>query len=296
VKLFSFLFNIRTFEIIKIGTSYCKNHGLLKEHLKNDFLITVLRENYLRKNNTKENLWILSKLELEDRITRRFIEFESLYFEKQTDYSNTPENDDIIYYDFYLPIVHFKKDILEIIDIYGNSEIIDEILEKIERFIEKISKIDEESLKKSEETKETEESEESEESEETEEILDRIKNEIIELLGEESVKKETIIDESPKKQEILENQESLNSLNKIQDNINPQIKIREISINEISINKIRNLSERINNLKYNIGEFKIEVAIFQTNLKNLKKNIEIQRKTMDLFLEEIEKNRETNRK
>ena len=300
-KLFSCLFNIRTHEILKLGTSYCKKHGLLKEHLKNDFLITILREIVESGKTNDSGNWILSKTELEERINKHFLYFRNLFLEnflKDSGKShcelenieseniepNKTDYEYVIYYDFYLPLIHFKNDILEIINIYGNSEGMNDILENIERLIEKImnfgkfEKYMEESL--------VDESfvDESlvEESLVDESLVD-------ESLVEESLVDESLVDESLVEESLVEESLVEVTLDKIKNDIlkllgecsfdeNNILEKQEIET-EYSLNKLnpKDTFERIKILKKNIENYKIDFDIFTTNLQHLQKNIETEK-------------------
>lgn len=107
VKHFTYLFDTVERKIVKIGTSYCKKHGLLKQAIKNEILITGLRE-LIGFEQNKQNL------------STPILESTKILIEKKIHYFQNLEltNDSIKYYDYKLPLEHIKQDILELGIVY----------------------------------------------------------------------------------------------------------------------------------------------------------------------------------
>jgi len=312
VRHFTFLFDILTHTILKLGTSYCKKHGLLKNHMKNDLLITVLRESVKSGSFLEKTISISLSVYIFNLI-KSTINNKIEYFQN-IDLST----DEIEYYDYRLPLEHLKRDVLEIKAEYFNEynfpEYSGEYFDIVERIDDLLDYRENTDINKIEES------------------LTNIQNEILQLLNSEGGFKNDILDiekqaeieiqenikieeslkyekEEQEKQEILERYEEYINFEKQQidsiaeeyydnEEMDDFIKtiLKEImdSIKETEESSVvetikqnntfedqrldaLELKERIRILAEGINEFKIEFAVFQNDLYHFKKDIEEQR-------------------
>lgn len=170
VKHITYLFNEKNQNIVSVGTTCCKKYDLLGKHMKNELLIHILREEiseHCFKNS--ENLLTLEKdlgELLENYIYEKFQEIMKKY--------SRDMDENVFYFDVFYPLNRMKEDILELNDYgYDFSKHYDEIVEILrEREIH---------------IRETESIESDEETETNSEImkkLDKIEDEISQLLNE----------------------------------------------------------------------------------------------------------------
>lgn len=296
VRHFTYLFNITEYTILKIGTSYCKNHGLLQNHMKNDLLISVLREFIKSKSFFDYNIDYIN-------LSKPIFNFIKSTIDKKIEYFQNLNlsSDEIEYYDYRLPLEHVKRDILEIKAEYFPEDKFPEFSEEFFTILERIN-----DLLNYQNNKEIDKIEES---------LTNIQNEILELLGSDShefernseeIKRfeeyeifeqkyiDSKIEEYEKEKEEKEEMDEI--VKTILREITEDIEKSESEKEEKSLKNINQkidiqkkecteLTERISILKEEIIEFNIEFAIFKNNLKNFQKNIESQEnKTYSLFV------------
>lgn len=293
VKNITYLFNEKNQNIVSVGTTCCKKYGLLEKHMKNELLIHILREQ-ISQHCFKHSGKILSLEKdlrelLENYINEKCIEV----FKKYT--RDMDEN--IYYFDVFYPLNRMKDDILELKnygydftkyydeicellrerDIHMNemgdidSETNSEIMEKLDKIEQEISQLLNENLS---------------------EITDFENEEISELLnenlGEKDLEENLRIEEEIKKEaeekeaeEYLENEER-----EIQEKVTHYIErnIENIYINyepkyterELRLKLgIQELNMRIEYLRRGIEEYKRDYAIFDANLQQFKNEIEI---------------------
>jgi hypothetical protein len=290
VKHFTYLYGLKTKEIIKIGTSYYKHH-IIKNHIKNEILLTVLRE-------IVEYKWAETVVvNLEDKIKRgigRFIDNKTEYFERKKseilflEDQETKEN--MIYYDYNLQIESLKRDIIELLEVFNYD-----FLENIER-IESIYSIDSNIENK----------------------LDNIKNEIIELLGSEEYPENIFLEETmrePSETELQNNIdfESVKECSDSEAELQNNIELEEIIKNELEqqenefidylifeekfieyyiqekdelkeswfikrkskqSKEVLEMNKRLERMRNNIIQFKIDIAVYQNNIYHLNKSLD----------------------
>jgi hypothetical protein len=169
VKHITYLFNEKNRNIVSVGTTCCKKYGLLGKHMKNEILIHVLREEISQhcfKNSG--NLLTLEK-DLGELLENYIYEKFSGIMKK---YSRDMD-ENIYYFDVFYPLNRMMQDILELKNYgYDFSKDYDEISEILrERDMHK-----RETLEKTDTDSET--------NSEIMEKLDKIEQEISQLLNE----------------------------------------------------------------------------------------------------------------
>jgi len=275
VKHFTYLFDTVEYTILKIGTSYCKKHGLLKQGIKNEILITVLRE-FIEFEQNKQNL---SKL---------IFESVDLLIGKKIQYFQNLEltSDSIKYYDYKLPLEHLKRDILELGTVYFTEKIENYklVVERITDLLE-IAEIVELKIP-------LENVEINDESKEIDETLTNIREDILKLLNyEDTTNNEKIINnysEGCVLDNIINN---TNNTNNIIDILFEKEIEENIEIEETIKTEILEYSERIEEFeKSEDSEEKyIEATIsdFYKNIEESKINENIMKEVINEIINEI---------
>jgi hypothetical protein len=268
VRHFTYLFDILKHTILKLGTSYCKKHGLLKVHIKNDLLITVLRELVDSGSFLEESKSI--------NLSKNILNSLCLTIEKQIEIFQNVDitNEDTEYYDYLLPLQHLKRDVLEIKGEYFIEENFPEysgeyfsILERIDDLLDYRENDDITKIEKS---------------------LTNIQNEILQLLNseegftndiEEEFEKQEF-EESLKYEEELEKQEFEESLKYEKQELEKQ----ELEKQELEIQENIKIEE---SLKYEKQELEKQI-----DLERYEEYENFEKQQIDSISEEYYENKE----
>jgi len=134
---FTYLFSKTDYTIIKIGTSYCKKHKLLRDPIKNDLLIIVLRE-FIESSEFIDYI-NFSKINLSQPI----FNFTCSFIDKRiSHFQNIILSTEVVeYYDYQLPLEQLKNDILDIKAEYFPIEKFPEYSENYFGIIERIDNL-----------------------------------------------------------------------------------------------------------------------------------------------------------
>ena len=302
VKNITYLFNEKNQNIVSVGTTCCKKYGLLEKHMKNELLIHILREQ-ISQHCFKHSGKILS---LEKDLGELL---ENYIYEKFTGIMKQYSRDmdeNIFYFDVFYPLNRMKDDILEL-KTYGydfnkyyneicqilrereihinemretedtDSETNSEIMEKLDKIEQEISELLNENLSENEES-------DLEENEEISELLnENLEEKDLEenLRIEEEIKKEAEEETSKKEaEEYLENEER-----EIQEKVTHYI---ERNIENIYTNYEPKYTERELRLKLGIHELNMRIEYLRRGIEEYKRDYAIFDANLQQFKNEIE--------
>jgi hypothetical protein len=294
VKNSTYLFNEKNQNIISVGTTCCKKYGLLEKHMKNELLIHVLREQISQHFFKNSGNFLSLEKDLGELLENYIYEKFSGIMKK---YSREMD-ENIYYFDVFYPLNRMMQDILELKN-YGyhfnkyydeiseilrerdmhkretlektdtDSETNSEIMEKLDKIEQEISQLLNENMSETSDF-EYEESDLVFEDECLEENL-RIEEEIQKEMEEENSKKEA---EEKEAEEYLENNDK---------EIQQTVTDYERNIENIYYPDYQYI--------YTARDLKIMLGIQELNIrvKSLKEGIENYKKDYAIFDENLQK-------